>query len=163
MTRYSITLLVVAVVSFAAAPVPPQPLTFWRSGLDTERHIEQDALDCALERWRQATCLPLDVSYDAAHHVRLADLDELGGHTGGWTVGASWNATRIKINRDMSKQQICQVLTHELSHVLRRANTHPGLPECISNNTSGSITSKDIDYVCAKQDCQCQNPELVSP
>lgn len=152
-------LLLTALLITGAAPIPPQPLTFWRNGEVQDRHIEQDALDCALERWRQATCLPLDVSYDAAHLVRLADIEELGGHTGGWTVGASWNATRIRINRQMGRTQQCDVLTHELSHTLRRANTHPGLPECISNNSGGRITSKDIDYVCSKQDCQCQNPE----
>lgn len=154
-------LLLAALMLTGAAPVPPQPLTFWRYGDNLERHTVQDALDCALERWRQAACLPLDVSYDAVHRVRLADAEELGtlaGHTGG-----TWDAARIRVLRGIPKDDQCEVLTHELSHLLRRSNTHPGLDGTISNVATSfgyrRITAKDIDYVCAKQDCACDNPE----
>lgn len=157
------TALVLALL--ASAPVPAQPLTFWWWASAHHENEVRDALDCALLRWRDATCIAgLDVSYDAAHWVRSVPPDQLGGRAG-WTTGTSWNSTRIKLLESMPPDDMCQVLTHEIgAHVLRRANTHLAGPDdaMIYNPTSmprGHITQEDIDAVCSKQDCGCQIPE----
>jgi hypothetical protein len=136
-----------------------QPLTWWRYAGD--RLELQDALDCALARFRAATCLPLDVSYDAAHWVRQ---DTQAGmptpsHLG-YTWG-SWNAARTKLRDDLSPQMACDVMAHEASHILRRSNGHVGT-SASANPLPASpvlIDAPTLDAVCALQPCTCYVPE----
>src|ERR1044071_7040160 len=82
----------------AAAP-SPNPLTFWWYATAPER---QDAarvtLECALGRIRAATCLPVDVSLDAAHWVRIRSVEEMPGVYG--HLGGIWASTRIQLRED---------------------------------------------------------------
>lgn len=148
----------------AAAPVPPQPLTFWWWASAGHENEIRDALDCALERWREAACIEVDVSHYAAHWVRSLPADMMGGRAG-WTTGSSWNATRIKLLDTMQPSSMCSVLAHEIgAHVFRRSNSHPPVPDDAVLHEPQSmlrshITQEDIDAVCARQDCECNNPE----
>src|SRR5688572_13535119 len=68
----------------------PNPLTFWwYAGNGAEL---RPALECALTRIRNATCLPVDVSMDAHHWVRQRPPEDMMGRIG-WTFG-SWSSER---------------------------------------------------------------------
>jgi hypothetical protein len=88
------------------------PLTFWwYAGNPAEL---RPALECALERIRDATCLPVDVSLDS---------------------------TRIALKTPMGPRTNCRVLMHEIAeHVLRRRNDHGGeLPYVMTQQMLDSI------------------------
>lgn len=156
--------LAAALALMGAAPEPPQPLTFWWYASNGNEEKVRDALDCALERWRAATCIAIDVSHYAAHWVRAVPADMLDGRAG-WTTGSSWNATRIRLLQSMTPESMCMVLTHEIgAHVLRRSNRHPALDTSSITYEPTSllrshITQEDIDLVCARQNCGCSSPE----
>lgn len=151
----------------AAAPSPAQPLTFWWWASSGHENEVRDALECALGRWRAAACIEgLDVSLDAAHWVRTAPADQLG-ELSGWTTGATWNSTRIRLIETALPAHLCQILTHEIgAHVLQRRNDAGHLSEpddAISHTPTsmrrGRITAEDLEKVCERQDCGCNNPE----
>jgi len=153
----------VALLSAPAIASAPQSLTFFRYAGDA--HELQDALDCAIARWRQATCLPIDISYAAAHLVRLKPADQMNGKAAN-TGGASWNAARITIADTFaqSPEWMCSLLMHEMRHVLARDNGHPGQLGSFSYPTTGTgskITTDDLESVCEKQTCGCQVPETA--
>lgn len=126
----------------------PNPLTFWWYAGDRSELVP--ALECAIERIREATCLPVDVSVDAAHWVRHKTAADLAPY-GGWTSG-TWASTRISIRDDLTVPQQCQVLVHEIGqHVLRRRNDHSG-PEW-------GLSELLLTSVCSVQECECFNPE----
>ncbi len=162
MNRLAIGALLV--LCLGAAPEPPQPLTFWWWASSGNENKVRDALDCALTRWRAATCIEVDVSHYAAHWVRAVPAELLDGRAG-WTTGSSWNSTRIRLLQSMTPESMCMVLTHEIgAHVLRRSNAHPAQDNgsITYNPTSllrSHITQEDIDLVCARQDCGCAVPE----
>jgi hypothetical protein len=120
-------------------------------------------MDCAIGRWRAATCLPIDISYEAAHWIRFKAPEDMPGGVWGKTSGSSWNRTRIAISTAMiGDNWKCQVLAHEISHVLRRDNDHVGPRGDISAtylNVDSVISESDVTVVCERQDCLCFNPE----
>jgi hypothetical protein len=124
------------------------PLTFWWWAGDGAQL--RPALECALERIRAATCLPVDVSLDAHHWVRLKPPEQMGGRVG-WTTGA-WDNARISLKTPMGPMSNCRVLVHEIAqHVLRRRNDHAG--------ASLMLDSALLESVCSVQDCRCFKPE----
>ena len=124
------------------------PLTFWWFSGDGAQL--RPALECALERIRAATCLPVDVSLDAHHWVRFKTAEQMGGRVG-WTTGA-WDSARISLKTPMGPMSNCRVLIHEIAqHVLRRSNSHVG--------ASLMLDSALLEAVCSVQDCRCFNPE----
>jgi hypothetical protein len=138
---------------FIGAPgTNPNPLTFWwYSGDGT---VLRPALECALERIRAASCLPVDVSFDAAHWVSQRPPETMGGRMG-WTTGTSWYATRIKIVSTADADLTCRLLIHELSHVLRRSNAHVGE----TGDGSTKLLEPNLAAICTVQPCGCFNPE----
>jgi len=126
-----------------------QPLTFWMyAGGDRDKLTR--ALNCALDRVRWATCLPLDVSYYAAHWVRWYPASLMGGRYG-WLTG-EWNAGRIRLLDDQDEEQDCDTLTHEIAqHLLRRSNGHVGAVY--------GLHEELLTAVCAVQPCTCLVPE----
>lgn len=140
----------------------PNPLTFWWYAGDPA--VLAPALECALARIRAATCLPVDVSFDAHHWVRQLPAADMGGRSG-WTTGA-WAGTRIKLSEALAADQVCPVLIHEIVHVLRRSNAHPGpdgsMTFPVVHVHSAPVTrlvAYDLDAICAAQQCECFNPE----
>jgi hypothetical protein len=134
----------------------PNPLTFWwYAGNGAEL---RPALECALERIRAATCLPVDVSLDAHHWVRQKPPEDMGGRIG-WTTGSSWGSVRIALKTPMGPQTNCRVLVHEIAqHLLQRRNDAGHVPP------SFQISEQLITNICAVQaslgfPCGCSVPE----
>lgn len=128
----------------------PNPLTFWWHAGDPAQL--RPALECALQRIRAATCLPVDVSFDAHHWVRQKPPEAMGGRIG-WTTGNSWLSTRIALKAPMGPQSNCRVLTHEIAeHVLRSRNDHAGEEPFI-------LTAQLLESICSVRDCRCFVPE----
>jgi hypothetical protein len=126
------------------------PLTFWWYAGDPT--VLRPAIECALERIRAATCLPVDVSMDAHHWVRQKAL---GGGLAGQTTGASWDSTRIALLTGIDGNYACNVLVHEIAqHVLRRSNDH-----IQPASATQALHADLVAAVCDVQDCQCFNPE----
>lgn len=127
----------------------PNPLTFWwYAGNPSEL---RPALECALERIRAATCLPVDVSFDAAHWVRQRPPEQMGGRLD-WVTGSTWDSTRIALKTPMGPQTNCRWLVHAIGqHVLRRRNDHAG--------ANLHLDQALIDSICEVQDCGCSVPE----
>jgi len=125
------------------------PLTFWWwAGEGAEL---SPALECALQRIRSATCLPLDVSFNAHHWVRQKSPEAMAGRNG-WTTGADWDSTRIALKAPMGPQTNCRVLVHEIAqHVLRRRNDHAG--------ATYRLDADLLEAICARWDCGCFVPE----
>lgn len=139
----------------------PNHLTFWWYAGDPT--VLRPAIECALERIRVATCLPVDVSFDAYHWVRQrtpADLAPFAAHSNG-----SFDESRMSISTNYTGFGACQLLIHEMFHTLRRSNSHPCPSHAMSYPTVNigepvsTITQCDLDYICAKQSCGCQVPE----
>jgi hypothetical protein len=131
------------------------PFTFWWYATAAE-HIPaaREALECALSRIRAATCLPVDVSFDAHHWVRIRPVADMAvyGHTG----GSSWASTRISIREDASVP--CNTLVHEIGHhLLRRRNDHvaPAQP-------STGLHEALLTEICNRHDCRCFTPETTN-
>lgn len=138
----------------------PQPLTWFRYGNDP--HGLQDALDCAIGRIRAATCLPLDVSYSAAHWVRFDDAANMPDKLG-YTWGPTWSAVKTKVRAGMTSERTCNVLVHEISHVLRRSNGHVGAAVSSDPYPGDSVALIDaatLDAICEVQNCGCYQTEL---
>jgi hypothetical protein len=130
----------------------PNPLTFWWwKGNPQEL---RPALECALTRVRNATCLDVDVSFDAHHLVsQKAGADMPPGQVG-HTGGSSWYDTRIDLQAQMGPNSNCRTLVHEIAqHVLRRSNSHVGAP--------WRIDADLLTAICSVQDCKCFNPETT--
>jgi hypothetical protein len=128
----------------------PNPLTFWWWAGDGAQL--RPALECALQRIRAATCLPVDVSLDAHHWVRQKPPEAMGGRLD-WTTGASWDSTRIALKAPMGPQSNCRVLTHAIAeHVLRRRNDHAG-------EEPFTLTAQLLESICTVRDCPCFVPE----
>lgn len=157
-------LLALVVGLIASTVSAEQPLTFWRYAGDPIQL--QSAMDCALTRWHAATCLPVDVSYYAAHWVRQ-DVPAGMGYFSGYTWGTSWSQQRIKLSSALTTDDArCQVLVHEIGHLLRRDYGHStedgsmsfGVTHVVASPRS-RITVADLTDVCSKQPCTCFNPE----
>lgn len=133
------------------ATANPNPLTFW--WYEGNPQELRPALECALTRIRNATCLPVDVSFDAHHWVRQKPPEDMAGHVD-WTTGDSWYATRTALVTNMGPNSNCRALTHAIAqHVLRRSNSHLGAP--------WRIDADLIAGICAVQACGCSVPETV--
>jgi len=129
--------------------VDPNPLTFWWYAGDPT--VLRPVIECALERIRAATCLPVDVSMDAHHWVRQKELAGLAGQT----TGASWDSTRIALLTGIDGNYACNVLVHEIGqHVLRRRNDHVQPSSATQKLHADLLTS-----ICEVQDCGCYVPE----
>jgi hypothetical protein len=133
----------------------PNPLTFWWWAGDGAEL--RPALECALARIRAATCLPVDVSFDAAHWVRQKPperMNGLVGHTGG-----SWAEARISLKTPMGPQANCRVLVHEIAqHVLQMKNDDGHIAPMFR------LSAPLIESICDVQErlgrpCGCFNPE----
>lgn len=140
----------------------PNPLTFWSAA---DAPALMPALECALARYRAATCLPLDVSLDAAHWVKLAPASAMGGRAG-WTTGTSWAQTQVKLLDTLTSPQLCPVLMHEISHILRQSNSHPAPNGSFAYDgvhvvsaPISHLTAEDLTLICAVRPCGCFNPE----
>lgn len=156
--------LAVALLASAAHAQVPQPLTFWRYAGDPV--VLQAALDCAIPRWRAATCLPIDVSYYAAHWVRTDLQANMPNGLSGLAWGNNWSNIRIKFSMSLTPEAACQVLVHEIGHVLRRNYGHPCPPFTMCHPATSTVQSviseADLNLVCAAQPCACFQPELAS-
>lgn len=129
----------------------PNPLTFWWHAGDPQEL--RPALECALTRIRNATCLPVDVSFDAAHWVRQKPAEKMGGRLG-WTTGSSWATTNIALKTVMGPNTNCRVLTHEIAqHVLRRRNDDGHV------EPKFQLSAELLADICSKHVCGCFNPE----
>lgn len=136
--------------------------TFWYEG---NAAVLVPALQAALLRYRAATCLPLDVSLVAMHTLRLSPAAQMGGRSG-WTTGPTWASADIKLLDTLTTAQLVPVLMHELSHLLRESNDHPGPDGSFSYSAvhvvaepRSHITPTDLVLICAKQPCGCFVPE----
>jgi hypothetical protein len=162
--RWLALLLAALTVTAAADAQAPQPLTFWRYGMPDQWRLQQ-GLDCAIARWRAATCLPIDVSYSAAHWVRFALPQDIPGDSTAVTSGASWNSMRIRVLSTLSEPALCPMLVHEMGHILRRNSGHSDEDGSMSYevvhvaSSTSLITTHDLELVCAKQPCGCMIPE----
>lgn len=129
----------------------PNPLTFWWWAGDGQQL--RPALECALTRIRNATCLPIDVSIDAHHWVRQKPAELMAGRLG-WTTGASWSSTRIALQTEMGANTNCRVLTHEIAqHTLRNLNDAGHVAPMFQ------LSADLLEDICSKHDCGCFNPE----
>lgn len=128
----------------------PNTLTFWWwAGNGPEL---RPALECALERIRAATCLPVDVSFDAHHWVRQKPPELMGGRLG-WTTG-TFDESRIALKTPMGPQTNCRVLVHEIAqHVLQRRNDdgHVSPPF--------QLSAPLLENICSIWPCGCMVPE----
>lgn len=163
--------LAFAFLIFLSSTVQAEPLTWWRWTGDQQ--VLQAALDCALPRWRAATCLPIDVSYYPSHWVRqwsaqkFTDSGFEGHVEHSWGI---WPTAQTAVLEGMSNAGTCVTLMHSISHILRRSNSHLGGMNAISyalirleptvNGPASHITDEDIDAVCAVQNCQCHVAEV---
>lgn len=170
MLRNPFLYLIFAFLTFPSA-VQAEPLTWWRWTGDQQ--VLQATLDCALPRWRAATCLPIDVSYYPSHWVRqwsaqkFTDSGFEGHVEHSW---GSWSTAQTAVLEDMSTAGTCVTFMHSLSHILRKSNSHIGEMGGISyaairleptiNGPASHITDADIDAVCAVQNCQCHVAEI---
>ena len=128
----------------------PNPLTFWWYAADPA--VVRPVIECALERIRAATCLKVDVSFDAWHWVRQKAL---GGGLAAQTTGDSWDSTRIALLTGIDGNYACNVLVHEVAqHVLRRSNTHVQ-----PSGATAGLHEDLVTAICEVQDCPCFNPE----
>lgn len=123
----------------------PNDLTFWYWA--ARPNVIVPALECALARVRAATCLPVDISFDARVWVRERPAADLAPRIGQSVSGN----TRIVVSDQATNP--CNVLTHEIGqHVLRaRADHVDGDINYLSPNLVAAI--------CARHTCGCQNPE----
>lgn len=135
---------------YIGSGVNPNPLTFWwYAGAPA---VLRPGIECSLSRIRAATCLPVDVSFDAHHWVRQYPAADMGGLTGR-TLG-TWDSTRIRVTDAADADHACRILVHEIAeHVLRRRSDHA--------TTSGNskLTEPLLTSICEMQDCGCFNPE----
>lgn len=140
----------------------PQPLTYWwYSTTSAFRDRTRAAIECAVSRWSLASGLPVDISFDAHHWIRMVTAEGLG-HSGG-EISGGWSSVRIKITEDMLDQTTCNALIHEIGHQLRLSNSHPcpqGSESYVSVNSSSLITQCDLDQVCAVRACVDPQPEV---
>lgn len=120
---------------------------------DDDPNVIVPALECALDRIRQATCLPVETSDDGQHWVRQQPksyMQKLSGRT----TGRSWDNLTISILDTLPVPNTCRMLVHEIGeHVLRRSNDH-----AVSSSNS-KLNAVLIESICQVQDCPCQNPE----
>lgn len=151
--------------SVAWAQTPQQPLTFWRYGMPDQMALQQ-AMDCAIGRWRVATCLPIDVSYSPAHWIRFALPQDLPANANANSSGATWNSIRIKLSTSLDEHELCPMLVHEMGHVLRRNMGHTDEDGSmgfavthINTEPVSKITAGDLVKVCTQQPCGCMVPE----
>jgi hypothetical protein len=170
------SLLLSAALLFACNPVPappehlnhmdqqllgvtgrnPNPLTFWWwAGNGAEL---RPALECALTRIRAATCLPVDVSFDAWNWVRQKPPELMpGGRIG--STGGTWDEARISLKAPMGPQTNCRVLVHEIAqHVLQRRNDDGHIGPAFQ------LSAPLLERICIVQadrgyPCGCFNPE----
>jgi hypothetical protein len=154
-------------VGQVALAVGQQLLTFGLFGTNERKGDTYALYHCAAVRWRNATCLPLDISFEPAHKMRWATAEEMGDYTG--RVWGDYDSATIKLLDGMATEtQECQVMVHEIGHILRRDYGHPGSTRYgmsyPSTSTSRSrITQEDVDFVCEERDCGCENPEPAVP
>lgn len=128
----------------------PNPLTFWWHAGDAQQL--RPALECAITRIRNATCLPIDVSIDAHHWVRQKPAAEMGGRVG-WTTG-TWDEARIALQTVMGPNTNCRVLTHEIAqHVLQRRNDDGHVAPLLR------LSAELLERICTVHPCGCFNPE----
>lgn len=148
-------------VGVASAQAPEPPLTFWVYG-GSSRYQLLPYLERALNRWRSATCLPLDVSLDASNVVRW-DSD-FGASGKAWTHDG-WRTVKIKIDALMAEENRESVLIHEIGHLLRRSGHHPcdRFTMCYPSTSTkySRISEQDLAAVCSVHPCGCFNPEPV--
>lgn len=120
------------------------------------------ALECAGDRWRAATCLDADVSLVPETWVRWGFPEEMYGYHG-MAYGSSWTSSRIMILDTLEPHKLCQVMAHEMGHILRRDFGHPGPDHSMSypvtHISTTKITQFDIDAVCDYWPCGCETPE----
>lgn len=141
----------------------PNPLTFWWYATAPEDiETARAAIECAAARWRAATCLPVDVSFDAHHWVRFMG-PELVAPAWARTTG-TWESARIKVRNDRGSTTSCGLVTHEMGHVMARNNGHTPQPEDVmyyayNEGHPNRLTQASIDYVCSYQQCGCSIPE----
>lgn len=124
------------------------------------------ALEIALTRWRNATCLPLDLSLEGAVQARWQHGDDMPNNYDG-LAGQPWMAGGyIQMAADLSANKVVPVLIHEIGHHLRKHGGHPGPDGSMSwpvthvnSEPVSKILQYDVSAVCAKHTCGCQVPE----
>jgi hypothetical protein len=142
----------------------PGTLHWWRYAGDPADL--QAAMDCALNRWIAATGLGIDISYVPNHWVRHDTTANMNGKSGYAWTSDGWATSRIKLDVALDADHDCQVLVHELGHVLRKSGGHPG-PDgsmChpvtrVNSSPRSKILQADLDEVCAVRACSWQIPE----
>lgn len=149
-----------------------QPLTFGRyaGDYDGNRGALLEAIERSVVRWRNATCLPLDVSLEPAYGIRFRPRELItcpsGNTCGAVTYGSDWDTMKIAVSTDTPIGALELDLLHELSHILRRSGTHWTEERATSypvvywiTTPFTRITQTDLDAVCHQQNCLCQIPE----
>lgn len=129
-----------------------EELTFWWYSGDRTQIVT--ALECAIQRIRAATCLPIDVSVDARHWIRQRPPAEMPGNYGVTWTSDGWQTTRIALRTDLPTDFArCDVLVHEIAqHTMRATSTHAG--------PIYGLSEPLLNEVCSVQDCECFNPEI---
>lgn len=149
----------------------PNPIAFRRNGGSGlhGRGALFEALECATSRLRVAVCIDIDITINPySHMVRWENASEMpNGSAGHLSGSSSWLNQRILISDGLPPNAWCNVVTHEMVHVLRRSNAHPGpqygmsYPVTYSATATSVILQEDINLICAKQTCGCQIPETL--
>lgn len=123
-------------------------------------------LEIALTRWRNATCLPLDLSLEGSVQVKWQHADEMPNSYLGFANSPWMAGGYIWMSVDFNEDAVVPGLIHEIGHHLRKSGSHPGPDGSMSFPTLhvntppiSKITQYDITAVCAKHTCGCQNPE----
>lgn len=167
MKRLAVLIPLAAFLLMGAA-TQPYPLGFWIYGSsvsgDKTRGDLLVALECAVERWRAATCLDINVDMTGPGFVRWRHADELAPNVA--QTLTPYSASRIQISDGKPLDFTCPVLIHEMGHVLRRSPSHPGPDGSMSfpmtrvtSSPVSRITADDLNAVCAVQPCGCFVPE----
>lgn len=135
----------------------PNALSFWTyAGNDA---ILMPALEAALWRIRNATCLPVDVSLDAHFWVRQWPAEDMPEGWTGWTVGGGgppWTNSRIRVIDTADVDHAERIIVHEIAeHILRRSNSHA----TAAGQGSSTLTEALVTSICEVRVCGCFNPE----
>jgi hypothetical protein len=146
----------------------PNPLTFWwYATADASVDKLRRALEMAVERWRNATGLDIDISVNAHHWVRLRPPEDMGGAWG--HVSGPWSSNRIRVIDNQSVETTANLIAHEMGHVLARTNAHTDVYEDIlyfgyHTSAPNIITQVALDLVAAARGpLPAPNPETVHP